>query len=639
MTSSMVTSYNAPSPGSTPAITSLPAPTQTSSNPNSDGGTGTASGGSSGSPYASGSGNRATAIALGTIFGIFGLVAGGLATMCYVKRVHNRRNRAAGRFFPLANDPEFTSEEGSVGGAAPEAAHLNGRTNERARGVGSPGMIKDILARRLGIDRFNRRPSQPRKDMFVDEDTRSFGWAGHSGTVQRQHSEGTSVWSLRSVSALVRGVIAREPSRSGVDQGDHEWEKIEHLREGAKEGLIRQGSLRSEYSSHLTHQRDGSFWSYTDPFEDPGPADEYDDLNLRPGIPEKDADYDHSIPISDEMSTALGPEDFVWPFSARSRMLTPLREASNTSLSDPASSLPSQQESSHGQITFDYVEKAALSPPTGFSPTCYSPTASDPHHVTSAPRYSPISGSTLSRSLSTSRPDSWWSRLTKSPLLDRRTSITSSTPLDFRDPTPAPPLGKLEETKPSSSTSEPSDDTPAKHGRSLSSAYSGRTANTDSAEYLGGRYDVVQRLPSDRSSLRRIPSLGSAEITERRMYAVNVHARSETSLSSNSPHVDPPHSTLFPVSPAMSMDVEAPSKPLVSSKSNPTPPKRGAIVTSRVRAYELRLSQELESQQIPPPRNTRRREEIPSRTRPTIQYGVVPRASLFIANPDLGHFS
>ena len=642
-TSSMVTSYIAPSPGSTLAITSLPAPTQTGSQPKSNGGTGTTPGGSesSGTPSnssgSSGSSNHTTAIALGTTFGVLGLVAGGLATIYYMRRVRNRNRSTARRFFPLADIPEFSSLSGSVDGAAPEAAHLKGQTNERVGGVVST----DILAY-LGISKSRSRPGQPRKDMFADEDTRSFG---HSSTVQRQDSEGMSVWSLRSVSALVRSMIGREPSGSGVNQGDHEWEKNNHIREGVQEGLIHQGSLHSDYSSHPTHRRDGSFWSYTDPFEDPIPDDEYDDLDLRPGIPEKDADYDHSVLRSDETDdfelTAPCPQDSVWPFSVRSRMLAPLREASYTSFSDPSNSLPSLQEPSHGQIIHGHADNPALPLPTSISPTPRSPTtshSSDPHPVTS-PRYSTISGSDLSHSQSICRRDSWWSRLTKPPLLDRRTSITSSKPLDFRDPRPAPPLATLEEAKKSTPTrSNESNDTPvdipAEHGRSLSSAHSGRTANTDSAEHLGGNYDVVQRLASDGSSSRRALSLGSAEITEQEMLALDNPAPSEIPLSSGLSHVDPPRITQSPADPTMSMDVETPSEPLMSPKSNPISLMRGAIVTSRVRAYERRLSQELESQQTPTSRNTRHREEVPSRTRPTIQYGVVPRASLFIANPD-----
>lgn len=649
----MVTSYTAPSPGSTPAITSLPPPTQTGSNPFSNGGTGTTSpGGSSSSPsYTSGSSSdsssRTIAIALGTTFGTLGLVAGGLATIYYFKRVR-RNGSAATRFFPLADDPEISSEEGSVGGAGPEAAHFDGQTTGMVRQVGSPGVIKDILAY-LGVSKFGPRRPQPRRDMFADEDTRSLGWAGHSSTMQRQGSEGTSGWSLRSVGALVRGVIGREPSGSGVDQGDDDWEKIDHLREVGEEGLIRQGSLHNEDSSHPTHRRDESFRSNTDPFQDPLQDDEYDDLDLRHGIAEKDVDYDNSLLRSDETDdfewTALPPQDSVRPFSVRSRMLTPLREVSHTSFSDPSNSLPSLQEPSHAQVSYGHADNAALSPPPSTSPTSHSPTASrssDPHPVTSA-RYSTVSDSILSYSPSLSRPDHWWSRLTKSPLLDRRTSITSSKPLDFRDPTPAPPLAPLEETKASFPTPVHSNDTPAgilvAHGRSLSSAHSGRTADTDSAGHLGGSYDVVQRFASDGSGSRRAPSLGSAEISEQGMFAVDNHASAEMALSSASPHTNLPRSTSVPAGPTMSKDVETSSEGLMPPKSNLTPSKKGAVVTSRIRAYERRMSQELESQQTPPPRNTRHREEVPSRTRPTIRYGVAPRASLFIANPDLGHIS
>ncbi|KAF8558185.1 hypothetical protein OG21DRAFT_1456197 [Imleria badia] len=643
-TSSVVTSYTAPSPGSTPAIPSLPAPTQTGSKPNSNGGSGTAPGDPSGTPSqtsgsSSGSSNHTAAIALGTTFGLLGLVAGGLVTIYYMRRVRNRDRRTTGRFLPLSDDPEFSPSDGSVADAAPVAAHFEDQINERVRG----DAMTDILAY-LGIGIFRSRTHQPRKDMFADEDTRSFGRAGHSGTVQRQDSEGRSVWSLRSVGALVRSVIGSEYSGSGVDQGDHEWEKIDHLRQEAQEGLIRQKSLRSDYSSHPTHRKDGSSWSYSDPFEDPCPDDDYD-LNLRPDIPEKDADYDHSVLRSDENFewTALEPQDSVWPFSIRSHMLTPLREVSRTSLSDPSNSLSSLQEPSPGQITHSNADDPALSPPASYS-TPHSPTASrssDSQPIPSVPRYSIISSSTLSHSHSITRPDSWWSRLTKPPLLDRRTSITSSKALDFRDPTPAPPLVPLDETKKTSPAPAPSDDTrvdiPAGHGRSLSSAHSGRTANTDSAEHLGGSYDVVQRLASDGSSSRRAPSLGSAEITEQGILATDNPAPSEISMASALPHVDPPRSTIFPADSAMSLVLEPPSEPLKSSKSDPSPPKRGAIVTSRVSAYERRLSLEMESLQVPTPRNTRRREEVPSRTRPTIRYGVAPRASLFIVNPDLGH--
>ena len=630
-TSSMVTSYTAPSPGSSPAITSLLPPSQTGSKSNPSGGTGSASGNSSGTPSnasgsSSGSSNQTTAIALGTTFGILGLIVGGVATIYYMRRARNRDRRTTARFSPLAEDPEF-SPEGSVAGAAREATHLEGQNDE--------GVVLSGILARLSISKFRSTANQPRMDMFADED-KSFVCAGQS-TVQRQDSAGASIWSLRSVGVLVRGAIGSERSGSVVNQGDREWEKINHPREGGQEGLIRQASLDSNSSSHPAHRKEASLWSYTDPFEDPIPNDDYD-LHLHPRTPEKDADYIlRSDSADDSEWTALGPKDSVWPFS---HTLTPLREVSHTSLSDLSNSHP---EPSHGQTTDSHADNPALSPPADSSSPPHSPTTSRSSHSqpnASVPRHSIISSPTLSRSLSLSRLDNWWSRLTKPPLLDRRSSMSTSKPVDFRDPTPAPHFISLEETKKSSPTSSHTpDDIPAGHGRSLSSAHSGRTANTDSAEHLVGSYDVVQRLASDGSSSRRAPSLGSAEITEQRMFVVDNRASSEISVSSALPHVDPPRSIRLPADVASFMDVDMPSQPVMSPTSHLASPQKGALVSNRVKAYERRMSQELESQQTSIPRNTRRREEVPSRSRPTIQYGVAPRASLFIANPDLGHIS
>lgn len=130
--------------------------------------------------------------------------------------------------------------------------------------------------------------------------------------MHRQGSEGTSAWSLRSVGVLVRGVIGRDPSGSEADQGNHEWEKKDNLREGGEEDLIRQGS-RNATSSHPIHRKDASSFSYTDPFQDPFSDDDYYDLKLRPGVPEKDADYNSCISRSGETAISewprLGPQD------------------------------------------------------------------------------------------------------------------------------------------------------------------------------------------------------------------------------------------------------------------------------------------------------------------------------------------
>lgn len=65
----------------------------------------------------------------------------------------------------------------------------------------------------------------------------------------------------------------------------------------------------------------------------------------------------------------------------------------------------------------------------------------------------------------------------------------------------------------------------------------------------------------------------------------------------------------------------------------------GGNVASRVQAYERRMSLDAETSTSPPPRNTRKREER-SHGRPiTVNYGLVQRPSLFVANPDDRHSS
>ncbi|KAG2045839.1 hypothetical protein BDR06DRAFT_1025728 [Suillus hirtellus] len=105
--SSTVSFYNPPPAGSTPAIISLPAPSQTGHSGLSGGSTGASSmmyptsnvGASSSS-----SKNNTTAIALGNTFGMIGLIAGGLAAVWYIKR-----SRGRGRFLILGGDRPVTT--------------------------------------------------------------------------------------------------------------------------------------------------------------------------------------------------------------------------------------------------------------------------------------------------------------------------------------------------------------------------------------------------------------------------------------------------------------------------------------------------------------------------------------------------
>ena len=55
-----------------------------------------------------------------------------------------------------------------------------------------------------------------------------------------------------------------------------------------------------------------------------------------------------------------------------------------------------------------------------------------------------------------------------------------------------------------------------------------------------------------------------------------------------------------------------------------------SAVAARVQEFERRMTQQELS---PPPTNTKKREER-SRKPSVVNYGLVPKASLFVANPD-----
>ncbi|KAF8843688.1 hypothetical protein BDN67DRAFT_110272 [Paxillus ammoniavirescens] len=645
-TSSMVSSYIAPSLSSTSTLGSLPLPTQTGGS-GSNGNTSTGSRPPDTSGAESGSNDHTTTIALGTTFGVLGLVAGGLATTYYIMRVRGRGrdNRAAGRFFQLGADPDVASAEEEPGVGSVSVTRLaEGHISENGRGRVGPAAIVDILAH-LNITKSGPRPSQPRKDMFADEDTRSFGWGGHLGALRRENSEETSAWSLRSMSVMVRGIMSRDPSESGAGEAWDEWEKIGHFH-GDQEGLIRQEEpdRHSRHSLGSTHGRDGSLWSYTDPFEDPQREDEYDDLDLR--LCEKDTDYDRPIlnnrDLDNSDRTPFRPLYAALSLSVPLRVLHPLKEASHTSFSDPSHSLP---ETSQEQSAYARSDNSIFSsqPADVLYATC-SPTALHTSYTSSVPsptRYSSILNDVPPPSQPIRRSDSWWLRFAKTPLLDRRTSLTSHKPLDFRDPRPAPPLVHTEESNKTSSIFAASQSIPIEHGRSVSSAHSGRTANTESAECLGGSFDVVQRRGSDRSTARRTPSVGSVHTIERGLLAMESPKPSNASTAGKALSLDSlPTASSQTLLPSLFSDahseIPSPSDQTTPPESAPTSPKKGVVVSSRIKAYERRMSQESDLQ-LSPLRNTRKREEMPSRSRPTIQYGLAPRASLFIANPDSEH--
>ncbi|OJA17144.1 hypothetical protein AZE42_05102 [Rhizopogon vesiculosus] len=628
--SSMVPSYSPPPAGSTPAINSLPAPSQTgNSGPGATGSAGATAVYPTSTAIADASSDQPNiiVIALGTTFGVFGLVAGGLAAAWYIKRSRERESLNHGRFFLLGGDLENERTDGSTLNLS-TMRDSNEKEYQRSHGIVGAGVFPLAVLTHLGLSKHSPpEPAHPRRDMFADEDTQQFGWVGsRPGMSRREGSGGTSAWSLHSMRAIVRGMMSREPSTGNSGREWDEWEKIED----DHEGLIHEDKLLNVMpNSGRLHGRDGSSWSYTDPFSDPVPNDrEYDAYQPHLGALEFDSEYDNvEVDDASRDPSPLRPQR-TSSLSAPIHALSPLHEISHTTASHALTSYPdSSQDNS--------ISKG---PPSSNTNSSQPSSPSQPSYGAGIPRISYTSTPTIALShrhssvldsyppSPTSHPihrsDSWWGRFMKTPLLDRRIS-TGQKPLDFRDPNSAPRLMSIEESKASSDALESNDDLAVKHCRvNSSSLQSSRTANTEGVERLGGSYDVVQRIASDESTSHRKASTRSISTNELGLLGLSEQGYGTSSSSiptSNLPYSLEEH----PKTASGSLSAHS-SRPIRAA---------GHAVSHRVQEFERQMTI-LEAEHSPRPRNSRKREEVPSRTRPNIKYGLALRPSLYVTNPD-----
>lgn len=618
--SSMVSSYSPPPAGSTPAIISLPAPYQTGYSGSSGGSASTPSvvyPTSTVSADSSSSNNNITAIALGTTFGIIGLIAGGLATVWFIKRSRGHQSSSNRSFLILNGDHEYDSTDDhpanflSMGSEQRSHGFLVARALPLAAALAYFGLSKHC----------SPLPPHPRRDMFADEDTRQFGWGSPPDTLRRDGSGGTSVWSIHSMGAMVRGMISRAPS---ADNSGH-WEKIE----GDREGPMNEGNKSYNVipNSGYSHGRDGGSYSYIDPFSDPVPHDgEYDSYQPDHGALKPDGKRDNiDVDPGSQDLPPLHPPRTPLPLSTPILTLTPLREVASDSTNTLASYPGSSQNnlSSNGYSSSNtYASQPSFPSQPPHSPVTPSTLHSSAPTTSPSRRHSSIIDSYPPPSNAICRSDSWWGRFMKTSLLDRRNS-TGQKPLDLRDPNPVPRLMSINETNASLDSPESKYEQPVKHTRLVApSVHSGRTANTEVAERLGASYDVVQRIASDGSTSHRTASIGSISANEHGILS---------GLSSDSSKF----TSSRPISPAScpSSSSKKSSRTELTAHGSRFTRAAGHAVTSRVQEIERQMTNNL-AERSPPPRNTRKREEVSSRTRPNIQYGLAPRASLYVANPD-----
>jgi hypothetical protein len=529
-----------------------------------------------------------------------------------------------------------------------------------------------------GLARSRRYMDRSRRDILADED-RSIEWVG----VSREGSYGPSSFGGRSTRSSIRGLsnvlaerIASIRNRSrGASSTPHsrvpsttiDWEKIDADPFSPEVALMAEALARDGTLDGIALS--GPSRPYIDPFSEQDAAAEDrqdDDSEPEPVSPyASEPGRKHRLPKGARppaVRTALPPStDFV--------PLSPLVEqVSQNSLSISSSSHHTGSDHNAGSGS----SRGATRSPRPSSILDPNPPPNEPMR----------------------RSNSWWARFTKTPLLERRRSTDSSTAgfIDFRDPNPMPRLVTIEESahsqRPSDAPSEeptqaqrriPSisvavgrarSGTPTRrptlyretvHGRSASSL---QTANTEMLERVGGTMDIIQRegtldshhtpLVGGAYSLEDDFGLASGDGVDggshqsRTLFVrggLTYHSSrtASSSISFDSPIVLTP----LPSGAATPIEEfpETASPPSVYSQEVRFEDRSGGPqspgVTERVQAFERRISRE--SAPPPPPTNTRSREERASpvtttttttTTRPAVRYGLVPRASLFVVNPD-----
>ncbi|KAJ7170899.1 hypothetical protein C8R43DRAFT_944719 [Mycena crocata] len=608
--------------------------------------------------------SKTTAIAVGTVLGVLALVSAGLGAFWYMRRRERRRwaeTGVGGVFSPLSGDeggaggapsPARTygsapPEKGLIGGAVESiGATLSSWGLWAAGALGLAGVVGGGLAA-------TERDRKQRRDMLADEDTRDFGgygWDdedGHSSRLGRlRQGSGGSTWSLMSV---FRPKARRQgSSASGMSFADRIGGSLLGHAEGPSEkdplrddmylqdaaaaggaGLLAASTRPRNYQqpSYTSVNTVGS--NYVDPFADP--------------ISEQDIAGPGALLISHGGYSRAGP-------------LSPVTEVSRISSSGGSASQSGSSNDHQVLSPFDSISRSSF----GFSSNSHHGSPAIP--LGASPAVTPGSARPRPTSILDMKPqapdqpirrsDTWWARFANKSLLDRRSSRGSATggaAPEFRDPNPPPQrLGFVKEET-SSVLRERSDGSDSSrvgpsapvygkgtgHGKSMSSLQTQRTADSAAIERLGGNVDVMLRgnRQSGSTSTRGSVTTHGGSVDEgharhswqpsddgdEEMYTspVEMVPAAAFGLPTSPPrHVSPPPST--------------PRPPLSTSSSGSS----SGAVADRIRAYERRMSQDLTPPS--PATNTKQYEERARKKTHGVNYGLVARPSLFVANPDHG---
>ena len=639
------------SPGATgePGSAEIPSPTGTGGggqpgsggDGNSDPG---GSDGSGGSPSPAGATkSHAAAIALGTTFGVLALLVGAVSASYYVRRRHARES-----FHLLGESNDGDSPHGD--GPIPVA----GMAGYRESGLPLMPVVRTVR------DRLSRvvpgislpQDQQERRDMLADEDTREFetnGWY----TVRRDPSGSEASWSSRRRPAMGRvydslaslrsvggamldaagaavGRKSREPSTTSRAStlDDTIWdEKRESYNPYTDEYGVDKYTAPALNASRPRGGRQGSSITYVDPFEDYDVESlKYDsDVVYRDDDDEDDA---RGYPPLRDPPPRPKIQTLRLPGTTDLTRLTPVSE-------DPSVPTLTDRTSSNASLTAPTSGSVLMNSGGNSSSSSHEPPVS-PRRPSSILDSNPPPGNLVKRS------DSWWTRFARTPLLERATirHTHQQRPFEFRDPNPPPRrLVPIEEAG-HSTTSPDSPESKRRtgsgghtqrfsthhHGRSASSLQTARTADTEQLERMASTMQIVQKEASD--SQRSFPSRETSG-SSTGLPATEFGEPLPTILGS-APELPGRELVLSPV--AMSRGEAATvALPDPALLERPPPPGRRSPgrVSQQVQAYERRMSQSLEAsppKRSPPP--------VPARLRNTSTYGLAPRQSLFVANPD-----
>ncbi|CDO71843.1 hypothetical protein BN946_scf184939.g67 [Trametes cinnabarina] len=593
-------------------------------------------------PAGASSKSHVTAVAVGVALGVLGLLAGGAAAW-YL----STRHRGLSDSFHLLG-PSDDDDSPHLGPVIPVVGAGTNRENVHP-------VVYNVRQKLGGLvsGRNSRTTHQPRRrDMLADEDTRVYdepGWYqvrrdSSIGSWSTGHGRPTlgdmvqdSLTSLRNVGGAMLAYASgtrhsRDKEVSGASSTTY-WEKDSvfepYSDKAALVGLpgLPQAASRPKGGKKASYT---SQWSY---YEDP--FAEYDVESFKLPVEEEydsDAVELAHLPSLDDPPPRPYMYSRVAPATVDVTRLSPLsEEPSFLTATDPTAS----SDSSHGNSPLQQSSSADHARSSG-------DVSRSPRRPSSILDASPPITANMRRS------DSWWSRFAKTPLLDRLSTDSSRAqrPLDFRDPNPPPRT--LVPIKESSNSLSPEDPPSARgsrhdpmyasahHGRSATSLQTSRTADSEVIEKMGRTMDIVQKgTVSSHASDASTDSGASAETYghvatadhELGALTVSVPAGSDAASprpENAGPSVDAPDLVLSPVEMSVT---QAAGSPATGAEARPVPrgprrPTPGTSVAARIAALEQHSRS---PSPLPPSRPKKHRSSV---------YGLAPKPSLFVANPD-----